>query len=138
MTALAAVRRHPGLVTALLAAAGLTWWWTVQRMAGMDAGPGTGLGTLGWFTGSWVLMMAAMMLPSFAPTLAGYLAPTHRRGGGRWPLLVCGYLLAWAVAGLVAYAAFEAGRSLLRGELSWQGDGGWLSGGVILEPPPTS
>ena len=38
---------------ALLAAAGLAWWWTVERMAGMDAGPGGRLGTLGWFTGSW-------------------------------------------------------------------------------------
>ena len=29
----------------------VAWWWTVIRMAGMDTGPGTDLGTLGWFTG---------------------------------------------------------------------------------------
>ena len=29
----------------------------------MDGGPGTDLGTLGWFLGVWVVMMAAMMFP---------------------------------------------------------------------------
>ena len=36
-------------------------------MRGMDAGPGTDLGALGWYVGIWVTMMAAMMLPSVAP-----------------------------------------------------------------------
>ncbi len=36
-------------------------------MGGMDAGPGTELGTLGFFIGVWVVMMAAMMFPSIAP-----------------------------------------------------------------------
>jgi hypothetical protein len=53
MTPRRAARKQPGVVAGLLAAAGLAWWWTVARMAGMDAGPGTDLGTLGWFTGSW-------------------------------------------------------------------------------------
>ncbi len=47
-------RSQPAVIAGLLAAAGLAWWWTVERMAGMDAGPGTDLGTLGWFTASWV------------------------------------------------------------------------------------
>ena len=54
----------------------------------MDNGPWTGLGTFGWFLGVWVVMMAAMMFPSVAPTVALYarmsrsrLAPAgvHRR-----------------------------------------------------------
>ena len=36
-------------------------------MSGMDAGPGTDPGTLGFFIGVWVVMMAAMMFPSIAP-----------------------------------------------------------------------
>ncbi len=32
-------------------------------MAGMDAGPGTDPGSLGFYSGTWVVMMAAMMLP---------------------------------------------------------------------------
>ena len=40
----------------------------------MDGGPWTDLGTLGWFVGVWVVMMAAMMFPSVAPTVALYSA----------------------------------------------------------------
>ena len=36
-------------------------------MRGMDAGPGTDLGSAGWYLGIWVTMMAAMMLPSATP-----------------------------------------------------------------------
>src|SRR5206468_87650 len=52
---------------AVLAAALVAWIVTYQRMHGMDAGPGTNLGGLGWYLGVWVTMMAAMMLPSVAP-----------------------------------------------------------------------
>ena len=40
----------------------------------MDGGPWTDLGTFGWFLGVWVVMMAAMMFPSVAPTVALYSA----------------------------------------------------------------
>ena len=51
----------------LLWAALVAWIVTAERMRGMDAGPGTDLGGLGWYAGVWVTMMAAMMLPSVAP-----------------------------------------------------------------------
>ena len=51
-------------------------------MRGMDAGPGTDLGTLGWFLGVWVVMMAAMMFPSVAPTVALYSQMTKKRVAG--------------------------------------------------------
>jgi hypothetical protein len=41
-------------------------------MGGMDAGPGTELGGLGWFAVGWVTMMAAMMLPSIAPMVLAH------------------------------------------------------------------
>jgi predicted metal-binding membrane protein len=131
VTPLQAARRHPEVVTGLLATAGLAWWWTGERMAGMDAGPGTDLGTLGWFTGSWVVMMAAMMLPSFAPTLTAYATLTRRRQPSRWLLFACGYLLVWAAVGVLAYGGFELGKSLLSGDLAWHRGGRWLSGAVI-------
>jgi predicted metal-binding membrane protein len=131
MTPLRAARNHRELVALLLAAAALAWWWTVERMSGMSAAPGTALGTLGWFTGTWVVMMAAMMLPSFTPTLAAYVALPGVRGTGRWLLFACGYLLVWATAGVVAYGVFELGKSLLGGELAWHDGGRWLSVGVI-------
>ena len=131
MMPLHAARDHPGVIAGTLAAAGLAWWWTVERMAGMDAGPGTDLGTLGWFTGSWVVMMAAMMLPSFAPTLAAYVTLTSRGGPSQRPLFAAGYLLAWTAAGLFTYGLFELGKGLLGGDLAWHGAGRWLAGGVI-------
>ena len=36
----------------------------------MDGGAWTDLGTFAWFVGVWVVMMAAMMFPSVAPTVA--------------------------------------------------------------------
>ena len=113
MIPLQVARSRPALIAALLGAAGLAWWWTVLRMSGMDAGPGTSLGTLGWFTGSWAPMMAAMMLPSFGPTLAAYVTLTPGRPHGRWMLFGCGYLLVWAAAGLLAYGVYELGKALV-------------------------
>jgi hypothetical protein len=68
--AVAAARARLGLVALLFALAGVGWWWTVDQMRGMDSGPWTGLGTLGWFPGVWVVMMGAMMFPSVSPTVA--------------------------------------------------------------------
>jgi predicted metal-binding membrane protein len=131
MTALQAARQRPEVAAGLLASAALAWWWTVERMAGMDATPGADLGTLAWFTGFWVVMMAAMMLPSFAPSLAAYATLTRGRGPSRLVLFSSGYLLAWAAAGLVAYGLFDLGRGLLASDLAWHGGGQWLSGGVL-------
>lgn len=129
---LAAARRHLGIVAGLLAAAALAWVWTANRMAGMDAGPGTDLGTIGWFTASWLAMMAAMMLPSFAPTVAAYVALARERDTGGWPLLAAGYLAVWAVAGLAAYGVFELGKVVAGDALAWYRAGRWLSVGVLV------
>jgi predicted metal-binding membrane protein len=97
----------------------------------MDAGPGTGLGTLAWFTGAWLVMMAAMMLPSLAPTAALYATLTGRSDPSRWLLFAGGYLLVWTAAGVVAYGLFELGRVFFAGGLAWRTGGRWLSGGVL-------
>ena len=56
----------------LFGAAAVAWAVTVDRMRGMDAGPGTDLGALGWYLGIWVTMMAAMMLPSLSPMVLAF------------------------------------------------------------------
>src|SRR3954464_209843 len=99
----AAVRSRLGLVAALFALAAVGWWWTVRQMRGMDQGPWTGLGTLGWFLGIWVVMMAAMMFPSVAPTVALYSRMTRRRSPLSPLLFAGGYLVTWAGGGLVAF-----------------------------------
>ena len=127
----AAMRAEPGIVAAMLAAATLAWWSTADRMAGMDAGPGTALGSVGWFTGVWATMMAAMMLPSLAPSAAVFAALV-RREFSRVLLFAGGYLLAWSAVGLGAYGLFELGKSLFAGSLAWHGGGRWLAAGVLV------
>ena len=61
-------------------------------MRGMDGGPWTDLGTLGWFLGVWVVMMAAMMFPSVAPTVALYSRLTRSRNPAAPFLFAAGYL----------------------------------------------
>jgi predicted metal-binding membrane protein len=127
---LTALRADLGAVAALLAAAGLAWWSTADRMAGMDAAPGAALGSVGWFTGVWATMMAAMMLPSLAPTAAAFAALV-RRELSRVLLFACGYLLVWSIAGLGAYGLVELGRRMFAGSVAWHGGGRWLAAGVL-------
>jgi predicted metal-binding membrane protein len=127
------------LVASVVVLAGGAWVLTGERMAGMDAGPGTDLGGLGWFAGIWVTMMAAMMLPSLAPIAFGYARIEERRRGrgrtvlaGATAVFVAGYLLAWATAGLVGYMIVEGVRELDPGFLAWDELGPYVAGAVIL------
>ena len=61
------------LIGALLLLAGVGWLVTDERMAGMDLGPGTDPGTLGFWVTAWVVMMGAMMFPSISPMVLMYV-----------------------------------------------------------------
>ena len=130
--ALAAMRGRLILVTLLLGLGGLAWWVTAERMTGMDAGPGTDLGVLGWFVGVWVVMIAAMMFPSLSPTVALYAKMTGARGPSRGLLFAAGYLLVWGAAGVLAYALFLIGRGLFADSLAWHAGGQWLATAVLF------
>ncbi len=129
--ALAAARARLGLFAVLLALAAVAWWSTAARMRGMDEGPGTDLGALAWFLGVWVVMMAAMMLPSVAPTVALHARMTRRRSPLAPLAFTAGYLVTWAAAGVLAYGAFALGRALLGDVLAWDGAGRWVAGGTL-------
>jgi predicted metal-binding membrane protein len=130
--ALVAARARLGLIALLLVLAALAWWFTATRMSGMDDGPGTALGPLGWFVGVWVVMMAAMMLPSVWPTVALYAQMVGRRARVLPLLFVAGYLLTWAGGGLLAFGVFDLGRALAGHELAWGGAGRWLAGSILV------
>ena len=106
--AYAATRAHLALVVVLFALAGVGWWWTIQQMRGMDNGPWTDLGTFGWFISVWVVMMAAMMFPSVAPTVALYARMSRNRLAPM--VFVTGYLATWTGAGVVAFLVGGARR----------------------------
>jgi predicted metal-binding membrane protein len=129
--AFAAVRARLGVVVLLLVLAAAAWFSTIDRMVGMDAGPGTDLGALGWFLGVWVVMMAAMMFPSLAPTTALYARMTRQRGWSRSLLFAASYLLVWGAAGLAAYGLFRLGRIAFGADLAWHSGGRWFAAGVL-------
>jgi predicted metal-binding membrane protein len=128
----AAARARLGLIALLFALAALAWWFTVDQMRGMDAGPGAELGTLPWFLGVWVVMMAAMMFPSVAPTIALYAQMTKKRNPVAPLAFVSGYLLTWTAAGLLAFTVSELGRRALGDTLSWNNAGRWIAGGILV------
>ncbi|HVM55898.1 MAG TPA: DUF2182 domain-containing protein [Gaiellaceae bacterium] len=130
--AFAAARARLGLVALLFVLAGLGWWWTVEQMRGMDNGPWTGLGAAGWFLGVWVVMMAAMMFPSVAPTVALYSRMTSVRPRLSPLLFTSGYLVTWAFAGVLALAVALAGGRIAGGALAWDRAGRWVAGATLV------
>jgi predicted metal-binding membrane protein len=127
-----AARAERFLIALLLATAGLAWWWTSERMQGMDRGPWTDLGTLGWFLGIWIVMMAAMMLPSAIPTVALYTRFARDRTALAPLLFTAGYLAVWAAAGLVAFGLARASSEVVGDGLGWSRGGRWLAGAALL------
>jgi predicted metal-binding membrane protein len=122
------LRARATIVASLLGAALVAWIVTVQRMRGMDAGPGTDLGSLGWYLGIWVTMMAAMMLPSAAPAVLMF---ARAREQSQTSAFVVGYLLAWAGYGLAAYAVYRGIRAQAPSFLAWDQHGPWVAGGAL-------
>ena len=98
----------------VLAVAGLAWAAMVEHsrsMAEMD-GMDMGLGPIGSFAATWVVMMAAMMLPSAIPVVVEFARTAERRR--RWQVatvvLAVTYLGVWLIFGVVCYAIYTALR----------------------------
>src|SRR5215510_6552932 len=98
----------------VLAVAGIAWAAMVQHsrsMAEMD-GMDMGLGSIESFAVAWVVMMAAMMLPSAVPVVLEFARAAERRRG--WPfatgVLAVTYLGVWLVFGVVCYVIYTALR----------------------------
>jgi predicted metal-binding membrane protein len=132
------LRWRLALVGALIVLAALAWWSTGVRMAGMDAGPGTNPGSLGFYVTTWVVMMAAMMFPSIAPMVMMYAGLQNGRRAkgmpvyrGATPIFVAGYLVVWGAVGLLGYAVLKLGRELDGGFFAWDHAGRWTAAGVL-------
>jgi predicted metal-binding membrane protein len=113
-------RWERGLLAALAGLSALAWlasWrWPMPGMrAGVLTGPDMrGMGrvdddapmALGLFLLTWVVMMAAMMLPAAAPVVLAVDRWARRSGRSRLAAVgfLAGYLADWSVAGLGAYA----------------------------------
>jgi predicted metal-binding membrane protein len=142
----ATIRRAPplpgviqlGLIGVLITLSAIAWALTNDQMSGMDTGPGTDPGALGFFLGVWVVMMAAMMFPSIAPMVVMHvrLQEGRRQRGqpvaaGATALFVAGYLVTWTAAGLVGYSLFQLGDVLTGDVFAWDNAGPYLVGGIV-------
>lgn len=148
------------VVSTLLVLAALAWAGTAG-MAAPDmrrglltgAGPGSSMSpdsmstmtldlsvvAIALFLLTWLVMMAAMMLPAVSPVVAVFDGWVRRTGRSRWATVafVGGYLLAWTLTGLVAYGAVAYFQSLApsgRGALRLGGALLVLAGAYQLSP----
>jgi len=142
----AAARRIPplpgliqlALIGLLVVLAAVAWVITNEQMGGMDAGPGTDPGTLGFFVGVWVVMMAAMMFPSIGPMVLMHVRIQEgqrergRAAVGATACFIAGYLVAWSAAGLVGYALYRLGKAATGETFAWDNAGPYLAGGIVL------
>jgi predicted metal-binding membrane protein len=123
---------HEIVFVAVLVLISALAWLTVHHLATPDmrAGILTGAGapersgdgmagmpmdrsmSAGLFLGTWLVMMAAMMLPAVTPVIVRIDRLLRRRGrAGTTYTLAAGYLLVWAAAGVAAYGLFLAFQS---------------------------
>jgi predicted metal-binding membrane protein len=131
----------PWIAVAALAA--VAWTVTVLLARNMGNGPGTMGLTLLPFLGLWVVMMAAMMLPSVAPVAVLWtrLISGVSAGPGRFMRMsafLTGYLLAWAVYGAVAFAALAGTGRLLTASptaAKWLGVAIFIAAGIYQLTP---
>jgi predicted metal-binding membrane protein len=87
----------------------VAWWLTIEQsrsMSGMTMDPGT----LGSFAVSWVVMMAAMMLPTALPLVFEFARDSEGRRGWQAAtgLLGLTYLSVWLAFGLICYVVRSA------------------------------
>ena len=131
----------PWIAVAVLAA--VAWVVTIVLARAMGNGPGTmGLALLP-FLGLWVVMMAAMMLPSVAPVAVLWTrlisgASTGARRLVRMSAFLAGYLLVWAALGTVAFAALAGTERLLTASpvaAKWLGAAIFVTAGIYQLTP---
>lgn len=120
------MRRQFPLAAAVLLVALVCWIVALRRMEGMDMGPGTPLGSLPFFLGIWITMMAAMMLPAALPVV---LLFGRGRGPATTAAFVAAYLVVWGGYGLAAFGVYRGARGV--GFLRWDEQGPLVAGVAV-------
>jgi len=106
----------PAALTALvvLVLAALAWILTIVQSGSMAASGSAdmamGLGSLQSFAATWLVMMAAMMLPTALPLIYEFAHDSEGRPGWQIATAALGvaYLSVWLVFGLLCYAVYRA------------------------------
>ncbi len=85
------------------------------------------------YAGGWILMSAAMMLPTAFPLLEIFRRLTVRRADRRWLmiLLITGYLSIWGLFGLMAHLVDSGLYEIVQGN-AWLTFNAWVFGAAVL------
>jgi predicted metal-binding membrane protein len=132
------LRRAPGTTVAwLLTVILVTWLITIERMRGMDGGPGTDLGGFVAFVGVWATMMAAMMLPSVAPMVLLVDRLSQEKDTRAWGRSIpvaftAAYITVWVLVGAIAYGLDRVVSTVDTGALAWDRAGPYVAGVVVV------
>ncbi len=129
-------------VVAVLAALTLGAWLFTARLVGpgMGGDAGEGMAATGTrislLAAMWMVMMAAMMLPSTAPVVSAVARIAHTRRARSEPATApwvfgLGYLLVWLAVGLL-YAAAELALRMAMMESPALAGAGPVAGGAVL------
>jgi predicted metal-binding membrane protein len=97
------------IALAFLIVAALAWASTIAQSRSMDDMT-MGLGSIGPFVAGWVVMMAAMMLPSATPLVFEFARSAEGRRGWQAATTLLGvtYLGLWLAFGVASYALYNA------------------------------
>ena len=116
----------PGLTALALLGLAAVAWASMIWQSRSTAGVAMGLGSLESFAAAWVVMMAAMMLPSAMPLMLEFAGNSQGRRGWEAATGVLGltYLSMWLGFGLICYVVRNAFPMSLPGQ--------GLVGGVAL------
>jgi predicted metal-binding membrane protein len=93
----------------VLIAAAVAWIVVIDQSKSMGD-MAMGLGSPGSFAAGWLLMMAAMMLPTALPLVFEFARHSERRAGWQIAtgLLITTYLAVWLAFGVAAYLVYDA------------------------------
>jgi predicted metal-binding membrane protein len=130
-----------GLVGALVTAA----WWSLTPLSAVSSGApahhhhspagatGISAAQIGFFAASWTVMTIAMMLPTSLPivTIFHRLASNKKFRLGLVALLIVGYLVMWALFGVVVDIGLIAVPALMQSN-PWVAQYAWMGGGFVL------
>jgi predicted metal-binding membrane protein len=102
----------PALAATMVLVVATVAWIVVIHQSRSMGDMAMGLGSPGSFAAGWLMMMAAMMLPTVLPLVFEFARHSERRAGWQVAtgLLCATYLAVWLAFGVAAYLVYDALR----------------------------